>query len=180
MYKAIKGYEGVYEINELGQVRSVDRIVKLKDGSIRKRQGKKLKLFVNKLGYSTIRLQKNGIAKTYLVHRLVAEAFLPNPDSLLEIHHLNHDRKDNRIQNLMWVSRSEQRDEHWRAAQSKTKGNRLRVVGNGIDKIYNSAKAVERELGVNRYDVMRVAKGIYKKTKGYKIYFADASVARNA
>lgn len=180
MYKAIKGYEGIYEINEFGQVRSVDRIVKLKDGGIRKRQGKELKLFTNELGYSIIRLQKNGIAKTYIVHRLVAEAFLPNPNNLPEIHHLNHDRKDNRIQNLMWVSRSGQRDEHWRATQSKIKGTRLRVIGDGIDKIYNSAREVERELGIDRTSVMKVAKGIYKQTKGYKVYIADATAARDA
>lgn len=82
MYKAIKGYEGFYEINELGQVRSVDRIVKVKDGSVRKHQGKELKLQIDKGGYLVITLSKNGVYKTCKVHRLVAESFLPNPDDL--------------------------------------------------------------------------------------------------
>lgn len=173
MYKAIKGYEGIYEVNEFGKVRSVDRTVEYKNGSTRKRKGKELKLKMDKGGYFVIGLNKNGIRKMWSVHRLVAEAFLPNPNNFPQVHHKNHDRKDNRIQNLMWVSKSEQRDEHWTKAQSKTRGTRLRVVGNGIDKIYNSSREVERELGVFNSTALRVAKGIRKQAKGYQIYFAD-------
>lgn len=175
MYKAIKGYEGFYEVNELGQIRSVNRIVECKDGRIRKYKGRDLKIQIDKDGYANIVLQKNGVYKNYKVHRLVAEAFLPNPDSLLEIHHLNHDRKDNRAHNLAWVSRSEQRDDHWRAA----KGTKLRVVGHGIDKIFISAKAVQRELGVSNTYVLDTAKVKFKQAKGYKIYFANQETETN-
>lgn len=180
MYKAIKGYEGFYEINELGQIRSVDRTIHYKDGRFRKFKGKILKLMTDKDGYFIIGLNKNGVAKTWRVHRLVADAFLQNPDNLPEIHHINHNIKDNTLQNLMWVSEAGQIDEHWRKTQSKIRGTRLRVIGNGIDKIYNSSREVERELGIPNTNAMKVAKGIYKQSKGYKIYFADASVARNA
>ena len=130
-------------------------------------------------GYAMVRLSKNGISKMAKVHRLVADAFLPNPDNLPQIHHKNHDRKDNRAHNLKWVTSAEQIDDHWRAARLKTNGVRLRVVGNGIDKIYNSAMAVERELGVYRKSAMKVAKGIRKQSKGYKIYFADQETETN-
>ena len=173
MYKAIKEYEGFYEINEHGQIRSVDRIVKFQDGRIRKYKGKELKLMMDKDGYFIIGLHKNGISKTWRVHRLVAETFLNNPDNLPEIHHINHNIKDNAVQNLMWVNEAGQIDEHWRITQSKIRGTRLRVIGNGIDKIYNSSREVERELGVSNTSAMKVAKGIYKQTKGYRIYFAD-------
>ena len=169
MYKAIKGYEGIYEVNELGQIRSVDRKVECKDGSIRKYKGKELKTSIDNYGYTNIILSKNGIVKNLKVHRLVAETFVPNPDNLPEVHHKNHDTKDNRAHNLSWVTRSEQMDEHWRAA----KGTRLRVVGHGIDKIFISAREVERELGINHSYALLVAKGKYKQSKGYKIYFAD-------
>ena len=95
---------------------------------------------IDKDGYLIVGLSKRSCSKRLRVHRLVAEAFLPNPDNLTQIHHLNHDRKDNRIQNLMWVSKAGHRDEHWRAAQSKIRGTRIRVVGNGIDKIFNSSR----------------------------------------
>lgn len=175
MYKAIKGYEGIYEINELGKIRSVDRIVERKDVSTRKRKGKELKLSMDQGGYAGVHLNKNGISKRRRVHCLVAETFLSNPDILPEIHHKNHDRKDNRMENLKWVSRSEQMDEHWRAA----KGTRLRVVGHGIDKIFISAREVERELGIENSNALLVAKGIRKQANGYKIYFADHETETN-
>lgn len=167
MYKAIKGYEGIYEVNELGKVRSVDRTVEFKDGSTRKYKGKELKPSIDQGGYAFVILNKNGIAKTCKVHRLVAETLLPNTDNLPEVHHLNHETTDNRVENLKWVSRVEQIDNHWRAAQ----GTKLRVVGHGIDKIFISAMAVQRELGITAANAINVAKGKFKQAKGYKIYF---------
>lgn len=173
MYKAVKGYEGFYEVNELGQVRSVDRMVEYKNGRIRKFNGKELKPFMDKGGYAWVHLSKNGVYKRASVHRLVAGAFVPNPDNLPEVHHKNHDRKDNRVENLAWVSRAEQMDDHLRAAVSKALGVRLRVVGHGIDKVFISSMAVQRELGIHNSNVLRVAKGERKQAKGYKIFFAN-------
>lgn len=175
MYKAIKGYEGIYEVNELGQIRSVDRMIECKGGSIRKYKGKELNPSMDQGGYAIVQLHKNGVTKTCNFHRLVAETFVPNPDNLPEVHHKNHDRKDNRAHNLAWVSRFEQRDDHWRAA----KGTKLRVVGRGIDKIFISAKEVERELGFSSTSAINVAKGKFKQIKGYKIYFADQEIETN-
>ena len=111
MYKAIKGYEGIYEVNELGQVRSVDRIVDYKNGKIVNYKGKELKSSIDQGGYAVVNLNKNGISKVMTVHRLVAETFLPNHDNLPQVHHLNHNRKDNRMQNLAWVTSAEQIDD---------------------------------------------------------------------
>lgn len=169
MYKAIKGYEGIYEVNELGKVRSIDRIVECKDGRIKNYNGKELNQAMNQDGYAIVHLNKNGITKIRKVHRLVAGAFIPNPDNLPEVHHLNHDRKDNRVENLQWVTSAEQKDDHWRMAQ----GTRLRVVGRGIDKIFISAHEVKRELGIDNSYVSMVANGIRKQAKGYRIYLAD-------
>ena len=172
MYKPIKGYEGIYEISESGKIRSLDRKVEYKDGSARKRKGKELKQVANQDGYAIVQLSKNGVAKTFQVHRLVARTFLPNPENLPEVHHKNHNKEDNRVENLKWVTSAEQRDEHWTKAQSKTRGTRLRVVGHGIDKIYNSSHEVERELGISQPYVSDTANGKYKQAKGYKIDFA--------
>lgn len=173
MYKAIKGYEGIYEVNELGQVRSIDRMVEHKNRKIINYKGKELKPDINKGGYANVRLSKNGIIKNMKVHRLVAETFLSNPNNLPEVHHKNHDRRDNRVENLQWVTRTEQRDNHWKMAKLKAQAIRLRVIGHGIDKIYNSAREVERELGVSNTYVLNTAKGKFKQAKGYRIYFAD-------
>lgn len=179
MYKAIKGYEDFYEVNELGQVRSVDRIVEYKNGRAIHYKGKELKPSIDGGGYAIVILNKNDIRKMMRVHRLVAETFLPNPDNLPEVHHLNHETKDNRLENLQWVTIYEQRDDHWKAAISKANGTKLRVVGHGIDKIFMSSMEVERELGVNRTYAMKVAKGKFKQAKGYRIYFADQETETN-
>lgn len=173
MFKAIENFEGIYEVNELGEVRSVDRITKAKAGGTIKHTGKVLKPRMDKGGYTRVDLYKNGIGKTHKVHRLVAETFLPNPNSLPEVHHLNHIRNDNRVENLQWVAKAEQIDEHFRAAISKARGTKLHVVGNGVDKIFISGKAVERELGISQTYVSFVANGKYKQAKGYKINFVD-------
>ena len=172
MYKSIKGYEGIYEVNELGQVRSVDRMVERKDGRTIHYKGKELKPSIDVGGYAVVILSKNGISKMMKVHRLVADAFLPNHDNLPEVHHKNHVRNDNRAENLKWVSKAEQHDNHWRVAVSKARGVRLRVVGHGIDKIFISSRAVARELGISNSYVSDTANGKYKQAKGYKIDFA--------
>ena len=177
MYKAIKGYEGIYEVNESGQVRSVDRMTKCKGGGVRKREGKELKLQKNHYGYGTVLLSKNGVAKTFQVHRIVAETFLPNPENLPEVHHKNHIRNDNRAENLQWATRAKQKYEHWKSAMSKgRKKTKLRVVGHGINKVFASSMELQRELGINQSYAFQIAKGKYKQTKGYRIFYADKEI----
>lgn len=175
MYKPIKNYEGIYEVSESGKVRSVDRTVEYKNGKIVNYKGKDLKPSMDTAGYAIVYLSKNGIRKTIAVHRLVAQTFLSNSENLPEVHHLNHNINDNRAENLRWVTRAEQRDEHWRKAQSKAQskaqGTSLRIVGHEIDKIFNSAHEVQRELGIDHSHALKVAKGKFKQAKGYRISF---------
>jgi hypothetical protein len=94
IWKAIKGFEGFYEINSLGQVRNA------KNNYLRKPK-------INRLGYLTIVLCKEGIGKTAFIHRLIAEAFIPNPESKKEVNHINGCKLDNSIKNLEWCTRHE-------------------------------------------------------------------------
>ena len=179
MYKPVKDYEGCYEVNEFGEIRSVDRMVGGKSGSTWKRKGKKIKPQMDRGGYAVVILNKNGIRKAMKVHRLVCEAFLPNPENLPQIHHINHVRNDNRLENLRWVSRVEQFDNHLKAAISKANGIKVRVVGHGIDKTFISTHEAGRELGISHSYVSMVANGIRKQAKGYRIYFADQQTEAN-
>lgn len=88
--KDIKGYEGHYAITSCGKVWSC------------KRQ-RFLKPFQNSCGYFHIDLCKNGVRKRYFVHRLVAEAFLPNPNNLPEVNHLDENKAHNYLNNLEWI-----------------------------------------------------------------------------
>ena len=106
IWKPIKYYEGLYEVSNKGNVRSVDRHV---TNGIRYRLliGKPMKTFPNSYGYLKITLSKNNKGKKYLVHRLVAEAFIPNPNNLPCIDHINTIKTDNRVENLRWCSYKE-------------------------------------------------------------------------
>lgn len=103
IWKEIEEYEGYYEVSNLGRVKSVDRYVMQGDHPFHVK-GKILKQHINDQGYPIVILTKKGKSKWTRVHRLVAKAFIPNPDNLPEVDHINTDKKDYRIENLRWVS----------------------------------------------------------------------------
>ena len=99
IWKDIEGYEGLYKISNLGRVKSLNY----------NNTGKEriLKLGGNRGNYPQVELGKNGERRTCLVHRLVAEAFIPNPDNKPCVDHINTIKTDNRVENLRWVTRKE-------------------------------------------------------------------------
>ena len=106
-WRNIEGYEGLYEISNLGRVRSLDRIVVYSNGRKYFYKGEILKLKVDKYGYNIISFCKNGKHKTYTIHRLVASAFIPNTENKSCIDHINTIKTDNRVENLRWVTNKE-------------------------------------------------------------------------
>lgn len=96
----IKFIDG-YEVSDEGEVRSIDRVIETKTGK-RIMNGKILKK-VNNKGYYTVHLTNNNKAKIYRVSRLVAEAFIPNPDNLPYVDHIDGDKHNNSKTNLRWV-----------------------------------------------------------------------------
>lgn len=106
IWKDIIGYEGLYQVSSLGRVRSLDRYVKYSNGQIHLHKGKVLSLVKSNLGYLLVSLCCNGKYKSISVHRLVAQAFIENPDNLPEVNHRNEDKTDNRVENLEFCDRS--------------------------------------------------------------------------
>lgn len=104
--KSVIGYEGYYEISESGEVWGIERMV-VSDKGLRTIRGKKMNTRINNDGYVSIALNKNGKTKTTFLHILLAKAFIPNPDNKPEINHINGIKTDNRLENLEWVTHSE-------------------------------------------------------------------------
>lgn len=95
-WKDIPGYEGLYQVSNTGRVRSLNY-----NGT---RKTKVLKQGTNKDGYKRIKLYKDGKFKVYLVHRLVALAFIPNPNNYPIINHKDENRWNNNVDNLEWCT----------------------------------------------------------------------------
>lgn len=91
-WKDIPGYEGLYVVSNNGRVMNV-------------RSGRVLRGIVNNLGYIMVGLSKSGKVKMISVHRLVAEAFIKNPDNLREVNHKDEDKSNNNVDNLEWCDR---------------------------------------------------------------------------
>ena len=101
-WRPVVGYEGLYEVSNLGRVRSVDGYVKSKGESYRLHKGKVLSPAKDTIGYLFVILHCNGKCKTIRIHRLVAQAFLLNPDNLTEVNHKDEDKTNNSVDNLEW------------------------------------------------------------------------------
>ena len=109
----IEHYEGVYEVSSYGRVRSLDRVIE-KSGNrnstyLHKIKGRILKPKLTKFGYYEHGLS-NGERRNmsyFRINRLVAQAFIPNPDNLPQVHHKDHDKLNNHVDNLKWVTGSE-------------------------------------------------------------------------
>lgn len=107
IWKDVKGYEGHYQVSNMGNVRSLDIKVKCRNNKTRIIKGKDLKPILTKNGYLFINLWDKNNCKRGLVHILVAKAFIPNPKNKLEVNHKDTNKKNNCINNLEWNTRSE-------------------------------------------------------------------------
>jgi len=105
-WKDIKGFEGLYQVSTLGRVRSLDRYVKAKSASLKLIKGCIIKTWINRCGYVQVHLCKNSHTKPHLVHRLVAEAFISNPNNYPCVNHKSEKKTENNVENLEWCTYS--------------------------------------------------------------------------
>lgn len=101
------GYEGLYEVSSLGRVRSLDRWVNNGSPSGQVKKGRIRKVSQDPNGYYTVGLSRAGRGVTTHIHRMLAEAFIPNPETLPYVRHLNDVKTDNRLENLAWGTPSD-------------------------------------------------------------------------
>jgi hypothetical protein len=154
-WKSIKGYEGLYEVSDLGRVKSLGRRCKSKNGSEQLKKPKILIQEITVFGYCRVRLfDKYGKAKHYPVHRLVASAFIGESD--LQVNHINEIKTDNRVSNLEYCTAKENCNHgtrNKRLSDSITGKNAKTVIQKAKDgrtiKEFASRTEAEKETGVD-------------------------------
>ena len=149
--KDIKNYEGIYGITSCGKVWSY-------------KKKKFLKPVINHKGYLYVILYKDGKGKKYRLHRLVAEAYIPNPDNLPQVDHIDNDKTHNYVNNLQWITN---RDNN---RKSKNKPILQYDLDGNFIREWSSATDVSKEIQSN---IVACLKGRYKTAYGYKWVYKD-------
>lgn len=187
-WRDVKGYEGYYQISNKGSIKSLKRtfysgsnlrIKKIYEEKILKQQS-------YKQGYKYVVLCKDGISKKLKVHRIIAQAFIPNPENKPCIDHINAKRDDNRIENLRWATwkeNSENSISRYRISMSRIgdknpkrktmkKVAKIDPISNIQIEVFNGIKMAADIIGVNRSSIYR-AIDLNRICKGFLWKFAS-------
>ena len=105
IWKEIPGYKGLYEVSDYGQIKSVERLEKC-GNKTRIRKARILKQSLRR-GYSFVSLCKNGRKENVVIHRIVSLLFIPNPNNMSEVDHIDGNKINNKVSNLRWVTAME-------------------------------------------------------------------------
>lgn len=166
----IVDYEGYYQISNYGNIKSLSRKV-LRGTYFLTIPEKKIKSFINNRGYKVVTLHKNKITKSFLIHRLVAQAFIDNPLNYPYVNHKDENPLNNNSTNLEWCT--QKYNVNYGNAQAKLTSSKLEankgysiaqysIEGNLIN-TYKSASQVERELGFKTSPILHCCRGGYYK-----------------
>lgn len=175
IWKDIKDYEGLYQISNLGRVRSLDRYVK-KNGKLKFVKRKIINPFLNQGGYLQVHLSKNGNGKKYSVHRLVYEAFVGEIPEGMQVNHISECKTENFLENLNLMTPKE--NMNWGTAikrsvkantnhPQKSKKVIQKNLQGEIIKKWPSTMEIQRQLGYDNPNISACCRGKYKQAYGY-------------
>lgn len=165
IWRDVVGYENLYQVSNLGNVKS-------------SYSGKNLKRGTQNVGYKCVNLYKNKVSKTYLIHRLVAQAFIENPQNLPCINHIDEDKTNNRVENLEWCNQKYNNNygnHNKNLSKSLYENDKLsepieQYTKNGVYvNTYLSSLDAERKTGVSSTGINRCCNNVkyYKTAGGY-------------
>ena len=192
IWRPIKGYEGLYEVSNLGRIRSLDRMIIQPDGVKRLWKGrirKPIKDTRENKGYLRVELSKDGILKKFAIHRLVAQTFIPNTNNLPQINHKDEDKINNFVfvnkdgsvdlnkSNLEWCDGKYNVNYGTRNKRiAKTQSTPVLQIGlesNEIIAEYPSTMEAARQLNIGSGAISMCCNGKLKTYKGFKWRYQD-------
>ena len=175
VWKDIKGYEGLYQVSNLGRVKSLERIIIKKNGKKQTIRERILKPKTEWNGYLRITLANgSGKKKSFFVHRIVCEAFHENPEDKPCVNHIDENKTNNVASNLEWCTVTENINHGTRnarvgeaVAKALSKPVGQYTLDGKLIKIWQSTIEVERRLGFAQGNISKVAQGKQKTAYGY-------------
>lgn len=173
-WRPVCGYEGKYEVSNMGRVRGLDRVANRKTYP-RFVKGVVLSQLTMPNGYASVCLRSDGKQARFYVHRLVATAFIPSPTNLPEVNHKDERKSNNAVSNLEWCSRSY--NLKYAGGASRRNSARKRPVVQKINgetvAVYESVSDAARALGVSPASVSRCCRHVKNQThiKGFEVSY---------
>lgn len=167
VWSIIHETDGRYSVSSSGDVRRNEIMQKHSDGVVRTYKGRVLKKQKNNWGYFCVNYYMNGKPVRRLVHRLVAEAFIPNPTGLSQVNHKNGIKTDNRADNLEWVSQRENTIHAYTVLKKKIKA--VECIETG--ETFESVKSAAASIGVSSSTLSGHIAGLAKTCRGHRYRF---------
>lgn len=166
----IAGYEGLYEVSNCGRVKSLDRVI-FNSGTPNGLYTVKGRILTQRInnkrnGYCELSLHKDGKEKRYKVHRLVAEAFLPNPDNLPEVNHIDGNKENNNVKNLEWCTSKQNKEHGWNTGLYTGEHRKSPIKCNETGICYESVVQASELIPCDRSAIFRVLSGKKDRVKG--------------
>lgn len=166
IWKDCKGYEGLYQVSNKGRVKSLQRVRTNHTGGIWIQKEAILKGKINDDGYKVVHLtQPKGKTRIEFIHRLVAVAFIENPDHKKEVNHINAIRTDNSVDNLEWATRKENIED---SVKRKHKSKFL-VLCLQTGEVFSTTQEASKKNGGDAGNIRRSARS-YDQKKHYSVY----------
>lgn len=180
IWKPVKGYEGRYLVSNDGVVKSLDMYVQSRGGKKKLYKGRIKATYRNNRGYVVVYLCMDGKGTHSLVHRLVAEAFIDNPQGKPQVNHIDGDSTNNCVDNLEWVTDNENKV-HSSVDVGGTQRPKKAVVvtekTTGVVFNFGGLREAERALNLDHGTAMKVLKGKCQYHRGYRIAYANGGDA---
>lgn len=175
-WKPVVGYESYYLISNYGRLKSLTRYTFDSKGRSMYHKGKIVKASVSRCGYATFRISVEGKLICVILHRLVADAFIPNHENLPFVHHLDEDKLNNKVSNLGWISNKDNinyKDTQKRHSESLKKSIRHKtyivkqydLLGNEMATYRGKSEIIDA--GYSYDGVVHCCKGVTRTHSGY-------------